>query len=140
MGAPFAVEGCGYVGEQVAKGSEPRNFNADLGRFRLVKDGEHVATLCPEKRQYPVAQMPTTEAAIHTTLLRDVYVTLGDRQQDGDAWAVRSYWKPLVSWIWLGPLVMSIGGVVSLTDRRFRVGAAAKRPGRSRPASTVPAE
>jgi len=134
LGAPFAVQGCGYAGERVAKGAEPRNFSADLGRFRLVADGETVATLCPEKRQYPVARTPTTEAAIDATLLRDVYVVLGDKQVTGEAWAVRSYWKPLAAWIWLGPLTMAVGGLVSLTDRRFRVGAAAKRKPQAVPA------
>jgi len=77
--------------------------------------------------------MPTTEAAIDSGLLRDVYVVLGDRSPEG-AWAIRSYVKPLANWIWLGALIMALGGLVSLTDRRLRVGAAARR------AATVPAE
>ncbi|MGF1500346.1 MAG: heme lyase CcmF/NrfE family subunit [Paracoccaceae bacterium] len=138
MGAPFAVSGCGGTqGEATMKGADDRNFVTDLGRFRLSdRDGDTVALLCPEKRSYPVQRRGTTEAAIHTTLLRDVYVVLGDRQENGTAWAVRSYVKPMVAWIWLGPLVMALGGIVSLTDRRYRVGAAAKR---ARP-SAVPAE
>jgi len=52
---------------------------------------------------------------------------LGDKQQGGEAWAVRTYLKPLAAWIWLGALVMALGGLVSLTDRRYRVGAAARR-------------
>jgi len=129
MGAPFALEGCNYTGEYFAKGDEPRNFRADLGRFRLMEGDRLVATMCPEKRLYPVQGQPTTEAAIHPTLLRDVYVVLGDKQQNGAAWAVRSYYKPLAVWIWLGPLIMAIGGVVSLTDRRYRVGAVSRRGG-----------
>ena len=70
-------------------------------------------------------------------MLRDVYVTLGDKQTNGDAYALRSYVKPLVSWIWLGALVMAIGGLVSLSDRRYRIGAAARRRTTAR---TVPAE
>ena len=70
-------------------------------------------------------------------LLRDVYVVLGDKQTEGDAWAVRAYVKPLAVWIWLGALIMGVGGMVSLSDRRYRVGAAAK----ARPAApALPAE
>jgi len=131
LGAPFPVPGCGTTGESVMKGGDPRNFSADVGRFTLLDryGSEVIGTLCPEKRQYPVARMPTTEAAIDSTLWRDVYVVLGDKQVEGDAWAVRSYWKPLVAWIWLGPIVMAMGGLVSLSDRRLRVGAAAKHGG-----------
>jgi len=134
LGAPFAVEGCSLTGEYWTKGSEARNFDAAMGRFRLMDGDRLVATMCPEKRDYPVARMPTTEAAISTTLLRDVYIALGDRQQEGDGWVVRSYYKPMAVWIWLGPLIMGIGGVVSLTDRRYRVGAVRRR------AAAVPAE
>ncbi len=135
LGAPFAVPGCGRGHEAALKGGEPRNFTSEVGRFRLLDAGETVAVLCPEKRVYPVQSQPTTEAAIDPSLWRDVYVVLGDRQTDGDAWAVRSYVKPLAVWIWLGALVMALGGAVSLTDRRYRVGAVAKRR-----AAPVPAE
>ena len=133
LGADFAAVGCGTTAETVLKGGEPRNFETVFGRLRLVEDGQVVAHLCPEKRVYPVQRMPTTEAAIDSGLLRDVYLVLGDRNEAG-AWAVRSYLKPLANWIWLGALVMGLGGLVSLTDRRFRVGAAARR------AAAVPAE
>jgi cytochrome c-type biogenesis protein CcmF len=137
MGAPFAQAQCENTGERVMKGGEQRNFQTDMGRFRLVSGGEVIAHMCPEKRLYPVARMPTTEAAIDTTLLRDVYVVLGDPQENGDAWTVRSYHKPLAVWIWLGSIVMGAGGIVSLSDRRFRVGAA---KGRGRAPEAVPAE
>jgi len=85
--------------------------------------------LAPEKRFYPVQGMPTTEAAIDRSLRRDLYVTLGDPQADG-AWAVRTYLRPYVNWIWIGALIMAAGGAISLADRRYRVGApAARRPG-----------
>ena len=70
--------------------------------------------------------MPTTEAGIDSGLTRDLYVVLGDPADGGAQWAVRSYVKPWANWIWLGALVMSLGGLVSLTDRRYRVGAVAK--------------
>ncbi len=138
LGAAFAQGACGNEGERTFKGSEARNFQTEMGEFRLTRNGETVVLMCPEKRFYPVQRMPTTEAAIDSTLLRDVYVVLGDRQQDGEAWAVRSYHKPLAAWIWLGCLVMGLGGIVSLTDRRFRIGAVSGRKGRG--AAAVPAE
>jgi cytochrome c-type biogenesis protein CcmF len=91
----------------------------------------------PEKRFYPVQQFPTTEAAIDRGLTRDVYVTLGDPQDNG-GWAFRTYVKPFANWIWIGALIMAAGGAISLTDRRYRVGAPA-RPSRP-PAGAVPAE
>jgi len=133
LGADFAAVNCGRTMESVVKGGEARNFETIFGRFRVVKDGNVVAHLCPEKRHYPVQATPTTEAAIDSNLLRDVYLVLGDQNTNG-AWAVRSYLKPMAVWIWLGALVMGAGGLVSLTDRRFRVGAAARR------AVAVPAE
>ncbi|MEM6905002.1 MAG: heme lyase CcmF/NrfE family subunit [Pseudomonadota bacterium] len=139
MGAPFSAANCGDTGESVVKGSEGRNFETAFARFTLLSDGDPVRQMCPEKRFYPVQQQPTTEAAIDGGLLRDVYVVLGDKQRDGDAWAVRSYHKPLANWIWLGSFIMALGGVVSLTDRRFRVGAAARKD-RPPKASAVPAE
>jgi len=139
MGAPFAVANCDVGQEAALKGDEGRNFTTNLGRFTLMKDGRELRTLCAEKRFYPVTRMPTTEAAIDEGFLRDVYVVLGDPQEGNTgAWAVRAYVKPMAVWIWLGALVMGIGGIVSLTDRRYRVGAVSKRAA-SIPAA-VPAE
>jgi cytochrome c-type biogenesis protein CcmF len=85
-----------------------------------------VTVLNPEKRIYPVAAMPTTEAAIDYGFLRDVYLVLGDQQQSG-GWAVRSYIEPFANWLWAGCILMSLGGLLSLTDRRYRVAAGAAR-------------
>ncbi len=137
MGAPFAQGQCGNSGERTFKGGEERNFRTEMGEFRLMSGDDLVAVMCPEKRFYPVQRQPTTEAAIDASLLRDVYVVLGDKQDDGEAWAVRSYHKPLAVWIWFGCVVMGIGGIVSLTDRRFRIGAVTKKTG---PQAAVPAE
>ncbi|MEM1164264.1 MAG: heme lyase CcmF/NrfE family subunit, partial [Pseudomonadota bacterium] len=126
LGAPFSAARCGISMSNHFKGDERRNFETTIGRFRLTKDGEPRTYLCPEKRFYPVQRMPTTEAAIDPGLTRDVYLVLGDQSADG-AWAVRSYYKPLANWIWFGSLIMAIGGAVSLTDRRYRVGAAKRR-------------
>ena len=136
LGASFAQGACGNDGERTFKGGEERNFRTEMGEFRLLSGEREVVLMCPEKRFYPVARQPTTEAAIDSTPLRDVYVVLGDKQQDGEAWAVRSYHKPLAVWIWWGCLIMGIGGLVSLTDSRLRIGAVTRR---SR-AAAVPAE
>ena len=133
FGAPFDALACGGAADRIVKGGEPRNFETTFARMRLLRDGELVAHMCPEKRFYPVQRMPTTEAAIDPGLTRDVYLVLGDRAETG-AWAVRSYYKPLANWIWFGALIMALGGLVSLTDRRYRVGAARRR------AAAVPAE
>ncbi|WP_461478227.1 heme lyase CcmF/NrfE family subunit [Pararhodobacter aggregans] len=101
-----------------------------------VHDGDRfITTLHPEKRVYPAAGMPTTEAGIHYTLTRDLYVALGD-PQDGGGWALRTYVKPFAVWLWIGAALMALGGLVSLSDRRFRVAAGA----RSAPLAAKPAE
>ena len=101
----------------------------------VFRNGRAVGHLFPEKRIYPVAQMPTTEAGIRNGVLRDVYVVIGD-PQDGGGWAVRTYIKPFANWIWGGSILMALGGLISLTDRRLRVAAGAAK----RNPDTVPAE
>ncbi|NJS38674.1 MAG: heme lyase CcmF/NrfE family subunit [Rhodobacteraceae bacterium] len=105
---------------------EGPNYLSTMGFMTVLRDGAVVATLNPEKRVYPVAGMPTTEAGIDYGFLRDVYIVLGDRQQSG-GWAVRSYIEPFANWLWAGCLLMAFGGVISLTDRRFRVAAGARK-------------
>ena len=100
----------------------------------LTKNGEKVATLYPEKRIYPVQAMPTTEAAIDGGFTRDVYLVIGDPQAGG-GFAVRGYVKPFAGWIWGGSIIMALGGFLSLTDRRYRIAAGARRA-----ATPVPAE
>jgi cytochrome c-type biogenesis protein CcmF len=125
--------------DSVSEGQGP-NYVYQRGHFTAYQandpGGEVVAVLEPEKRIYSVQGQPTTEAAIDAGFTRDLYLVLGDKQQGGDAWAVRAYLKPFAVWIWLGALVMALGGLVSLTDRRYRIGATAKR----HPAAVVPAE
>lgn len=102
------------------------NYTAQRGRFEILEGGKVVDELRPAQRRYQQPPMETTEAAIRPSLLGDLYAVVGE----GDAargWAVRLYWKPLVSWIWLGALIMALGGFLSLTDRRLRVGAPARR-------------
>jgi cytochrome c-type biogenesis protein CcmF len=102
------------------------NYTTSMAEMRVTKAGVDVVTLFPEKRVYPVAAMPTTEAAIDYGLFRDLYLVIGD-PQEGGGYAVRSYIKPFANWLWGGALIMAIGGLLSLSDRRFRVAAGAKR-------------
>ena len=112
------------------------NYISTMAFVEVAKDGRIVDVLTPEKRIYPVAGMPTTEAGIDSGFTRDVYVALGDPQLDG-GWAVRTWIKPFANWIWGGAIIMALGGALSLTDRRYRVAAGAAR---DRAAFGVPAE
>jgi len=111
------------------------NYVSTMASVDVLKNGSFVRTLYPEKRVYPVQAMPTTEAAIDNGFLRDVYVVIGDPQEDG-GWALRSHVKPLANWIWGGSILMALGGIFSLTDRRYRVAAGARKA----PSGGVPAE
>jgi len=97
------------------------NYVAAQGRVSVSKDGKFVTELNPEKRQYNASGMPMTEAAIRTGLLRDLYVSLGEPIPDTEAWAVRVYIKPFVDWIWAGCFLMALGGILAITDRRYRI-------------------
>jgi cytochrome c-type biogenesis protein CcmF len=113
------------------------NYEAETGYFTMSKDGRTIATFTPQRRWYPVAEMATTEAAIRLTPLGDFYIVLGDPRDSGaEARVVRAYRHPWVSLLWGGCLVMVIGGLVSLSDRRYRLGVAAKR---APPAPETPA-
>ncbi|MBT5414172.1 MAG: heme lyase CcmF/NrfE family subunit [Rhodospirillaceae bacterium] len=127
-----AVELAGYEVTLVSVGeADGPNYTAERAQFRVESGGRLVTTLAPEKRFYPVEGRQTTEAAIHTTLLADLYAVIGEADGQG-GWTTRIYHNPLVPWIWAGCLVMVAGGAVSLTDRRHRVGA----PARPRPSPT----
>jgi cytochrome c-type biogenesis protein CcmF len=139
-----AIEIAGYTvrfaGTDRADGS---NYLSRRGIFEVTRDGRAIATMHPEKRFFPVQGMPTTEAAIRTTILADLYIVLGDIEAPvspgggapnflpeplpDTAWTVRVYYNPLVPWIWIGAVIAVLGGMVSLTDRRHRVGAPRRR-------------
>src|SRR5690606_21044369 len=94
------------------------NYLADRGTF-VVTDGSAVSELHPEKRRYLARNNVMTEAAIDPGFTRDVYISLGEPRPNGD-WAVRMQHKPFVRWIWLGGLVMALGGVLAVLDARYR--------------------
>jgi len=96
------------------------NYQAMRGTFTLSKNGATQAILYPEKRNYFSSTMPMTEAAIDIGLTRDLYVSLGEELGD-KAWAVRVYYKPFVDWIWGGCLLMALGGILAMMDKRYRM-------------------
>jgi len=107
------------------------NYQEMVGRFTVRRNGEVLGVMEPSKRSFPVRNMTTTEAALMTRGLSQLYLSLGDVDPHG-ATTVRLYHKPLVLLIWIGTLVMGVGGAFSLSDRRLRVGA--PKPARPRPA------
>jgi cytochrome c-type biogenesis protein CcmF len=106
-----------FDGTQQYKGP---NYIAARGTFRVSQDGRDVTVMYPEKRRYTVQNQTMTEAAISPGFARDLYVSLGEPLDDG-AWSVRLYHKPFVDWIWGGCLIMALGGILAVSDRRYRL-------------------
>ena len=95
------------------------NFTAIEGKVKLVKNGDFSAYLLPQKRTYTARGQTMTEAAIDPALNRDVYVAMGEPLANG-AWAMRLHIKPMIRLIWLGALMMALGGVLAVWDKRYR--------------------
>ena len=107
------------------RGAAGPNWRGREAVLTVLQDGRTVTVLRPQKRSFPVGRMTTTEAAIHTTWLADLYTVMGD-ERDGGA-VIRMHHNPLAPWIWLGAAVMALGGGISLSDRRVRVSAPAPK-------------
>jgi len=105
-----------FKGTHVVHGA---NYDADQGQIIVTQNGEVIATLNPEKRRYNVNKNMMTEADIDAGLFRDLYVALGEPLESG-AWAVRVHYKPYVRWLWLGGLIMTLGGLLTVFDKRYR--------------------
>jgi len=125
-GYTFRMEGVGEVNGP--------NYVAARATIAVTSRSGDTFTLQPEKRLYRVQQMPMTEAAIRPTLTGDVYVSLGEALSD-TAWVVRAQVKPFVDWIWAGCVLMALGGLLALSDRRYRVRAKSRA---SLPMGTAP--
>lgn len=95
------------------------NYTGSMGIFTVRKAQHLIATMKAEKRIYTVQRMPMTEAAIDAGVTRDLYIAMGEMLPDG-AWAVRIYYKPFIRWIWFGPVIMALAGLLMLLDRRYR--------------------
>ena len=117
-----SIEGAGFEFEmsELRKDVQGPNFSAIEAAVTIRKDGEDIATVRPQKRRYLVQQSLMTEAGIHAGLDKDLFVALGD-PLGGDAWSVRVQYKPLIRLIWLGALIMALGGLIAVSDRRYRV-------------------
>jgi cytochrome c-type biogenesis protein CcmF len=123
MNVGDTVEAGGYVFrfDGITEQQGP-NYMASRGHVVINKNDRIVGELFPEKRNYNTSGMPMTEAAIEPGLLGDLYVSLGEPIPDSDgAWAVRVYVKPFVDWIWAGCLLMALGGIFAISDRRYRI-------------------
>jgi cytochrome c-type biogenesis protein CcmF len=116
-----SIEVAGYEFEMQGLGNvQGPNFSAIEAEIEIRKDGEYVATVRPQKRQYLVQKSWMTEAGIHPGLDKDLFVALGDQLGNG-GWSVRVQYKPLIRLIWLGTLIMALGGAIAVSDRRYRV-------------------
>ena len=118
VGDSIAVGGYTFRFDGVQNATGP-NYRAARGTVTVLREGETLRVMNPEKRIYNAQQMPMTEAAIATGLTGDLYVSLGEAVSDG-AWSVRIYRKPFVTWIWGGCIIMALGGFFALSDRRYR--------------------
>ena len=136
-GAPYEVGAYRIELLSIEENRPGPNYLSTFAHVRISDPGTgaEIALVHPERRIYPVAGMPTTEAGIDSGVTRDVYVTLGD-PQEGGGWALRVWIKPFANWVWGGAIVMALGGALSLSDRRYRVAAGAARA----PRAGVPAE
>ena len=100
------------------------NYSAREAVIEIRRNGQFVTEVRPQKRQYLVQKSPMTEAGIDAGWNRDLFVALGD-QIGANVWSVRVQYKPMIRFIWLGCLVMALGGLIAVSDRRYRIGARA---------------
>ena len=131
--APSPATSCAST---ISAGGTAKITPPTRGEFTLLKGGQVVAELKPERRFFPLQQQTVAKTAIHTNLLADFYLALGDPDSQG-GWTMRAYWKPLVPFIWIGGVIMAFGGAVSL---RTGAGGSAWRRGAWSRAHCRPAE
>ncbi len=119
VGDTVTVSGYTFRFDGVTEAQGP-NYIAERGQMTVMLDGKVVSVLYPEKRYYNVQQQVMTEAAIDTGFFGDLYVSLGEPAGRG-GWSVRVYYKPFVDWIWAGCVLMSLGGLLAISDKRYRI-------------------
>tara|TARA_R110002153_G_scaffold33461_2_gene100968 strand:- start:30784 stop:32790 length:2007 start_codon:yes stop_codon:yes gene_type:complete len=118
-GDSVTLQGYEFIFKNVSEYSGP-NFTADVGHVDVYQQGNKVASVAAEKRFYPVQRNVMTEAGIDSGFTRDLFVALGEQLKNGD-WSLRIYVKPFINWIWLGAFIMAFGGVLSISDKRYRM-------------------
>ncbi|MDB5462820.1 MAG: cycK [Phenylobacterium sp.] len=129
VGGALDVGGYHLVLEGVGPVEGP-NYDAERGRIRATRDGKPVCTGEPERRFYPAGGQTTSEVAICYRGASHLYMVLGERREapgGAPVWLVRAYWNPWATLIFLGPVIMGLGGLTSLSDRRMRLGVARRR-------------
>ncbi|MDD7805565.1 MAG: heme lyase CcmF/NrfE family subunit [Endozoicomonas sp. (ex Botrylloides leachii)] len=97
------------------------NYVSDYGTFVISRGDHQVAIMHPEKRLFQVKAVVMTEVAIDQGLTRDLYIALGESLDENGSWAVRIHVKPFIRWIWLGALLMALGGFLAVSDKRYRL-------------------
>jgi cytochrome c-type biogenesis protein CcmF len=135
--APGAQETLGRYAFRLMDVKQERgaNYDADVGTVAVESAGRMIALLHPEKRLYRAQGSVMTEAAVDHNLLRDVYVALGEPFENGD-WSLRLYYRPMMRLVWLGGVLAFCGGLLAVSDRRYRLAQAAARVA---PAAAAPA-
>lgn len=123
-GEHFVIKGYDFYFHGIRQKDGP-NYEGYEAKFDITKQGKPVNTLLAEKRFYTTARSMMTEAAIDASITRDLYIAMGE-QLDGNAWAVRIYYKPFVRWIWAGGIFMALGGLIAISDKRYRFRKTAK--------------
>jgi cytochrome c-type biogenesis protein CcmF len=113
------------------------NYDAEQALLQVRSGGHSLGEYIAERRFYPVQGSQTTQTSIRTNLISNLYMALGEQNAQGQ-WTVRLYYHPLAPWIWIGGFTMALGGFLSLSDRRFRIGVAQKN--RAMPVGVVAAE
>ncbi|MEM8548919.1 MAG: cytochrome c-type biogenesis CcmF C-terminal domain-containing protein, partial [Pseudomonadota bacterium] len=136
-GEPVTAAGYTFDLQSLEDGEGP-NYRYLRGIVTVSEDGVPIATLQPEKRIYRRQESPMTEAGIDASLSRDVFVAMGDPLGD-NKWSVRLQYKPLIRLIWIGCIVMALGGLLAMTDRRYRVAAKASEKEQKAGAAADPA-
>jgi cytochrome c-type biogenesis protein CcmF len=132
LGGSLDVGGYHLVLEDVGV-VEGKNYDAERGLVRVTRAGQPICDAQPERRVFEVDGQTTSEVALCYRGLTHLYIVLGERRSAAGqpVWLVRAYWNPLATLLFLGPVIMALGGLVSLSDRRLRLGVAARR--RERP-------
>jgi cytochrome c-type biogenesis protein CcmF len=118
-GESFTIAGYDFKFVKAAQVRGP-NYDAIEARVEVSRHGKPVTVLTPQKRHFWVQQTSNSKAAISVNWARDLFVAMGD-SLGAEAWSMRIQYKPLVRYIWLGAIVMALGGLIAATDRRYRV-------------------
>lgn len=120
-GQSITAAGYEFVLDEVVSVKGP-NWIADEARFSILKNGELVESMAPQKRRYHQSGQTMTQVALRPGLFKDLYLAMGERLDDSsNAWSIRIHVKPFIRWIWGGALLLAIGATLAASDRRYRL-------------------